>query len=156
GRVGCFSFYPGKNLGAYGEAGALVTNDLALADQARMLRDHAQRERYRHETLGYNYRMDGFQGAVLNVKPPHLDAWNERRRLHARRYRERLRAVPGIALPCDRPDQEGVHHLYVIRVSQRDRVAMKLRAQGIQTGLHYPIPVHLQPAYRHLGLGEGS
>jgi dTDP-4-amino-4,6-dideoxygalactose transaminase len=155
GQVGCFSFYPGKNLGAYGEAGALVTNDQALASQARMLRDHAQRERYHHETVGYNYRMDGFQGAVLNVKLPDLDTWNDRRRGHARRYRERLRAVPGITLPAAGADRESVSHLYVIQVNQRDRVAAKLRAQGVETGLHYPVPVHLQPAYRHLGLSEG-
>jgi dTDP-4-amino-4,6-dideoxygalactose transaminase len=156
GRVGCFSFYPGKNLGAYGEAGALVTNDPSLADQARMLRDHAQRERYRHETIGYNYRMDGVQGAVLSVKLPHLDAWNARRQKHALRYYELLLDVPAIGLPVIGPDRESVYHLFVIELDDRDRVAASLRERGIQTGLHYPIPVHLQPAYRKLGLKKGS
>jgi dTDP-4-amino-4,6-dideoxygalactose transaminase len=156
GAVGCFSFYPGKNLGAYGEAGALVTNDPAIADQARTLRDHAQRERYRHEAIGYNYRMDAFQGAVLGVKLPHLDDWNDRRRRHALHYYERLQAVPEIGLPVIRTDRESVHHLFVIEVEERDGLARRLAAHGVQTGLHYPIPVHLQPAYRDLGLGKDS
>ena len=156
GEIGCFSFYPGKNLGAYGEAGGLVTNDAAIADQARTLRDHAQRERYRHEGIGYNYRMDALQGAVLGVKLPHLDEWNERRRRHALHYYQRLQAVPDIGLPVVRTDRESVHHLFVIEVEERDGLARRLAAHGVQTGLHYPIPVHLQPAYRDLGLGEGS
>jgi dTDP-4-amino-4,6-dideoxygalactose transaminase len=121
-----------------------------------MLRDHAQRERYRHETIGYNYRMDGVQGAVLGVKLPHLDAWNARRQKHALRYYELLLDVPAIGLPVIGPDRESVYHLFVIEVDDRDRVAASMRERGIQTGLHYPIPVHLQPAYRKLGLKKGS
>jgi dTDP-4-amino-4,6-dideoxygalactose transaminase len=156
GRIGCFSFYPGKNLGAYGEAGALVTNDPSLADQARMLRDHAQRERYRHETVGYNYRMDALQAVVLNARLPRLDTWNAQRQRHALCYYERLQDVPGLALPAVDPNRDSVHHLFVIELDDRDRVAGFLRARGIQTGLHYPVPVHLQPAYRSLGLGPGA
>ncbi len=156
GHIGCFSFYPGKNLGAYGEAGAVVTDDPALADQARMLRDHAQRERYHHETVGYNYRMDALQAVVLNAKLPHLDAWNAQRQRHALHYYERLQDVPRLTLPVVGPNRDSVHHLFVVELDDRDRVADLLRARGIQTGLHYPVPVHLQPAYRSLGLFPGS
>jgi dTDP-4-amino-4,6-dideoxygalactose transaminase len=156
GRIGCFSFYPGKNLGAYGEAGALATNDPSLADQARMLRDHAQRERYHHETVGYNYRMDALQAVVLNAKLPHLDGWNAQRQRHALCYYERLQDVPRLTLPVVGPNRDSVHHLFVVELDDRDRVADLLRARGIQTGLHYPVPVHLQPAYHSLGLGPGS
>jgi dTDP-4-amino-4,6-dideoxygalactose transaminase len=156
GRAGCFSFYPAKNLGAFGEGGALVTNDAELAQGARMLRNHAQMEKYRHECIGFNYRMDAFQGAVLGIKLARLDGWNERRRAHAARYRERLEGVPALGLPAALTDRESVCHLFVVEVDGRDWVARQLQAAGIETGLHYPIPVHLQPAYRHLGLGPGS
>ena len=156
GRAACFSFYPGKNLGAYGEGGALVTADADLARRARMLRDHAQKVRYHHEAVGFNYRMDAMQGAVLGVKLPHLDGWNARRREVARRYRELLADCDGVTLPREFPDRESVYHLFAIETDDRDALAGQLREAGVQTGLHYPIPVHLQPAYAHLGLGEGS
>ena len=155
GRIGCFSFYPGKNLGGYGEGGALVTNDPAIAEKARMLRDHAQPERYRHETLGYNYRMDGFQGAVLDVKLRRLDEWNAARRRHASSYRRRLADIPSLTLPPIVAETESAWHLFVIESDRRDLLRRRLSERHIDTGLHYPIPVHLQPAYAHLGLKPG-
>ena len=156
GRIGCFSFDPGKNLGAYGEGGALVTNDAELADQARALRDHGQRQKHRHEMIGYNYRMSGFQGAVLDIKLKYLDQWNAARRAHARRYVERLTGLPQIGLPLMDDELESVFHLFVVEVDDRDRLAARLKTEGIDTGLHYPVPVHLQPAYADLGLRPGS
>jgi dTDP-4-amino-4,6-dideoxygalactose transaminase len=156
GAAGCFSFYPGKNLGAYGEGGALVTNDRDLAAQARVLRDHGQRQRYHHETVGYNYRMDALQGAVLSVKLPHLDGWNRSRRGHAAHYRELLSGTNRLVLPELAGDREHVFHLFVVEVDQRDQIARELNQAGIQTGLHYPVPVHLQPAYQNLRLSRGS
>lgn len=149
GLAGCFSFYPGKNLGAYGEAGAVVTNDDAVATRLRALRDHAQSTRYHHEEIGFNYRMDAFQGAVLNVKMKHTERWTEQRRLLAARYSELLESVP-VERPEEECDRRHVWHLYVIRHPQRDRICEQLKARGIGVGLHYPIPVHLQNAYRHL------
>lgn len=156
GRVGCFSFYPGKNLGAYGEGGALVTNDPALADKAGALRDHGQRQKHRHETIGYNYRMSGFQGAVLGIKLKYLDQWNANRRAHAAQYVERLAGMPQMGLPLIDDELESVFHLFVVEVNERERVAAQLKSAGVDTALHYPVPVHLQPAYRHLGLQAGS
>jgi dTDP-4-amino-4,6-dideoxygalactose transaminase len=156
GRIGCFSFYPGKNLGAYGEGGALVTNDPALAEFARSLRDHGQRQKCHHETIGYNYRMSGFQGAILNIKLKYLDAWNAARRDHARRYVQRLAGLPNVSLPPLNNERESVFHLFVAELAQRDAIAGQLKSDGVQTGLHYPIPVHLQPAYSSLNLPPGS
>jgi dTDP-4-amino-4,6-dideoxygalactose transaminase len=155
GRLGCFSFYPGKNLGAYGEGGALVTNDAELADKARALRDHGQRRKHCHELIGYNYRMSAFQGAVLGVKLNYLDRWNAARQALARRYLERLTDLPQIGLPLIDQDRESVFHLFVVELDHRDRIAARLKTEGIDTGLHYPVPVHLQPAYRNLGLPPG-
>ena len=155
GCIGCFSFYPGKNLGAYGEGGALVTDDEAIAARARALRDHGQGARYQHETLGYNYRMDAFQGAVLRTKLKHLDEWNGARRRHAQTYRECLAHCEAITLPGEPQTCHGVYHLFVVEVDGRDDVAAELNRAGVATGLHYPVPVHLQPAYAHLGLGGG-
>jgi dTDP-4-amino-4,6-dideoxygalactose transaminase len=156
GAAGCFSFYPGKNLGAYGEGGALVTNNPALADEARVLRDHGQRKRYHHESIGYNYRMDALQGAVLSAKLPSLDGWNESRRRHASRYLELLAEFGGLTLPKTPDDRESVFHLFVVELAERDRAVQQLNRARVQTGLHYPVPVHLQPAYNGLGLGAGS
>jgi len=156
GDMGCFSFYPGKNLGAYGEAGAVVTNDAGLAQKLRMLRDHGQPEKYRHQIIGYNYRMDGIQGAVLDVKLKHLDKWNEARRAAAAEYDQQLKDVPEVALPAVADWAEPVFHLYVIQHSKRDRLQRALREKGIQTGLHYPIPVHRQQALEHLNLEDVS
>lgn len=155
GFAGCFSFYPGKNLGALGEGGAIITNDAAAAARMRALRDHAQGERYHHDELGFNYRMDAFQGAVLGVKLGYLESWLEGRRLAARRYGELLAELP-IELPVERPDNRHVWHLYVVLHPERDRLQKELAAEGISTGLHYPIPVHLQEAYAHLGHRDGE
>jgi dTDP-4-amino-4,6-dideoxygalactose transaminase len=150
GRVGCFSFYPGKNLGAYGEGGAVTTNDDGIVERIRMLRDHAQSARYRHEEIGFNYRMDGLQGAVLNVKLPQLDRWNGARREVAGRYRALLQDTP-LLLPTEAEGRRSAWHLYVVRHPERDRLQQALAEAGVGSGLHYPIPVHLQPAYAHLG-----
>jgi dTDP-4-amino-4,6-dideoxygalactose transaminase len=155
GRVGCFSFYPSKNLGAYGEAGAITTNDDAIATRVRALRDHAQSERYRHGELGFNYRMDGMQGAVLSVKLRYLECWNAIRRQVAMRYRALLGDTP-LALPDEAEGRHHVWHLYVVRHAKRDRLQQVLTAAGIGSGLHYPIPVHLQPPYAYLGHRVGD
>jgi dTDP-4-amino-4,6-dideoxygalactose transaminase len=155
GRIGCFSFYPGKNLGAYGEGGAITTNDDAIAARVRTLRDHGQSGRYRHEELGFNYRMDGIQGAVLSVKLRHLECWNARRHQVAMRYRGLLGDTL-LVLPDEMEGRRHVWHLYVVRHEERDRLQQALAAAGVATGLHYPIPVHLQPAYAHLGYRVGE
>ena len=155
GLAGAFSFYPGKNLGAYGEGGALTTNDDRVAEQARMLRDHGQSRRYYHDVVGYNYRMDGFQGAVLRVKLRHLDEWTARRVAIAKRYRELL-ADADVVIPEDSPENESVYHLFVVYVRDRDKTRADLETRGVQTAIHYPVPVHLQKAYENLGHKAGS
>jgi len=155
GRAGCFSFYPGKNLGAYGEGGAIATNDHELATRLRRLRDHGQTERYHHAEVGYNARLEGIQGAVLGVKLQHLDRWNRARRAHAAVYEEEL-AVAGVTIPFEAESCESVYHLFVVRSERRDALREHLGALGVQTGLHYPIPVHLQDAYAALGHHEGD
>lgn len=159
GRAGCFSFYPGKNLGAYGEGGAVVTNDADVARRVRLLRDHGSEQKYRHEIVGYNFRLEGIQGAVLNVKLRHLDRWNELRREHAARYRELLAPhadAGSLVLQSEMPYAESVYHLFVIQADARDALQRFLSAAGVQTGIHYPVPVHLQPAYASLGHKEGD
>lgn len=155
GLCGCFSFYPGKNLGACGEGGAVVTNDDAIAARLRALRDHAQGQRYHHDEIGFNYRMDAFQGAVLQIKLKYLERWTAARCRVAERYSELLAGLP-IQLPAQASGRRHVWHLYVTLLAARDRVRQKLEARGIHTGLHYPIPLHLQKAYRHLGYQEGD
>lgn len=155
GDVAAFSFYPGKNLGAYGDGGAIVTSDAALADRLRLLRDFGQRKKYEHLIKGGNCRLDSIQAAVLDVKLRHLDAWNGARRRHAAAYDARLSKI-GIKPPACVAEEAHVYHLYVIEVEQRDRVAALLRERGIATGIHYPIPIHLQAAYAELGLGRGA
>jgi len=155
GDVGCFSFYPGKNLGAYGEGGAVVTNDERLAHRVRLLRDHGSEKKYRHEIVGYNFRLEGIQGAVLNVKLRHLDRWNELRRQHAARYTELLKGT-NLTLPLEMDYARHVYHVYVIQTEARDDLQRKLADAGIQTGIHYPIPIHLQPAYSSLGHKQGD
>jgi dTDP-4-amino-4,6-dideoxygalactose transaminase len=152
GDLACFSFYPGKNLGAWGEAGAVVTSNPALNARLRQLRDHGQPQRYVHQRLGFNYRMDGIQGAVLNVKLRYLDAWNAQRRELARLYGSRLGAIDALKLPGEAEGAESVWHLYVIQDDERDRLRQKLEAEGIQTGLHYPVPVHRQQALQGYGV----
>jgi dTDP-4-amino-4,6-dideoxygalactose transaminase len=155
GNAGCFSFYPAKNLGAYGDGGAIVTNDAALADRLRLARDFGQRKKYEHLIKGGNCRLDSIQAAVLDVKLPHLDEWNAARRRHAAAYDARLSEI-GIATPVRHSEEGHVFHLYVIEVEHRDRVAAALRERGIQIGIHYPIPIHLQSAYTELGLTRGA
>jgi dTDP-4-amino-4,6-dideoxygalactose transaminase len=155
GQLGCFSFYPGKNLGAYGEGGAIVTNDPELAQKLRLLRAWGEEVRYEHKYRGFNYRMDGVQGAILGVKLRHLEAWTEARRRNAGEYARRL-ADTSAKLPGERRDVRHVYHLYVVRVQQRDAWRERLTEAGVQTGVHYPIPVHLQPAYRDLGYAAGD
>ncbi|WP_422925457.1 DegT/DnrJ/EryC1/StrS family aminotransferase [Singulisphaera sp. PoT] len=150
GHCGCFSFYPGKNLGAYGEAGAIVTNDEKVADRLRALRDHAQGRRYYHNEVGFNYRMDAFQGAILGVKLKSLKAWTEARRRLAARYIEHLGGLP-LGLPGEAVGRRSAWHLFVVLHPRRDALRRELETRGIQTGLHYPVPVHLQDAYRSLG-----
>jgi dTDP-4-amino-4,6-dideoxygalactose transaminase len=155
GRIACFSFYPSKNLGAYGEGGALVTNDPSLAQRARSLRDHAQSQKYLHDELGYNYRMDSFQGAVLSIKLRYLDEWNTARTYCARHYTKLLQDS-SYKLPAHISDSECVWHCYVIESPERDRVRAALQDVGIQSAIHYPVPVHLQKAYAHLGYRSGD
>ena len=156
GHAGCFSFYPGKNLGAWGEAGAVVTNDRALAEKIRILRDHGQETRYHHTCIGWNARMDGIQAAVLRVKLKGLDRGNAARRAHARRYKELLADLDVLTLPLAAEYGVHIYHLYVVRVPERDRILQALARRGIACGIHYPTPVHRQDAYRSLGLGPGS
>jgi len=156
GTVACFSFYPGKNLGALGDAGALTTRDTQLAERLRLLRDHGQPRKYTYERVGFNSRLDGLQAAVLRVKLPHLDAWNVRRRALATLYRRALSGVPGITVPEPATDREHVYHLFVIRCTNRDALHRALGDQGIGAAIHYPIPLHLQPAFGFLGHRSGD
>ena len=154
-QVGCFSFYPGKNLGAYGEAGAVVTDDAQIARRLRLLRDHGSERKYHHEIIGYNFRLEGIQGAVLSVKLRHLDRWNDLRRAHAARYNELLKATP-LILPREMEYARHIYHLYVVQTEARDSLQRSLAEAGVQTGIHYPIPVHLQPAYSSLSYKAGD
>jgi dTDP-4-amino-4,6-dideoxygalactose transaminase len=156
GDAGCFSFYPGKNLGAYGEAGAVVTSNEELDGKIRMLRDHGQAKKYHHTLIGWNARMDGIQGAVLSVKLRHLPAWNESRRRNARIYDELLGGVTGVAAPKEAGYAKHVYHIYAIRVADRDRMIAALAEKDIHCGIHYPIPVHRLDAYKSLNLGKGT
>lgn len=158
GRIGCFSFYPGKNLGAFGEAGAIVTNDNAIAARIRRLRDHAQDGRHHHVEIGYNARMEGVQGAVLGAKLPYLDQWNDARRHHASRLNELLADLPGLQLPTAQDPAAHVWHLYVVLLDGADRatLAKGLAERDIATAIHYPTLVPNQPAYAHLGYRRGQ
>jgi dTDP-4-amino-4,6-dideoxygalactose transaminase len=147
GQAACFSFYPSKNLGAYGEAGALVTNDGQLAEMARILRDHGSEAKYQHSIIGLNGRMEAIQGAVLRVKLPHLESWNARRRQLAQRYDQLLAGVRDCRPIGADSTVQSAYHLYVVRVPRRDAVRAALAEMGIGTQIHYPIPVHRQPAY---------
>ncbi len=154
-HAAAFSFYPSKNLGAYGEGGALVTNDDRVAQFARAARHHGQTARYIHEFVGYNYRMDGFQGAVLRVKLKHLESWMTRRQEIAREYR-RLLSGAHLQMPHDDPRDECAYHLFVVYVDHRDAVRTQLEAMGVETAVHYPRPLHLQRAYAALGYPRGT
>ncbi len=156
GDAGCFSFYPGKNLGAFGEAGAVVTNNFLLQEKIRMLRDHGQVRKYHHKMVGWNCRMDGIQAAALGVKLPHLEGGNELRRAHALQYDQAFENVGDIVTPFTAPSSQHVYHIYAIRTQERNEVMRLLEEKGIGCGVHYPIPVHLQEAYRGLGYGKGA
>lgn len=155
GDIGCFSFYPGKNLGAYGEGGMAVTNNPEYDRKMRMLRDWGQESRYHHVLKGYNYRMDGIQGAILRVKMQYIEAWTEARIACAANYHQLL-AESGLVLPIAQSHNRHVYHVYALRSPQRDELQQSLQAQEIQTGIHYPIPVHLQPSYADLGYKLGD
>jgi len=156
GTAAAFSFYPGKNMGACGDAGAVTTNDADLATKVRMLRDHGQAKKYYHDMEGYNGRCDALQAAALRVKLKHLPAWNEARRKNAKRYFDLLQDTDGIVLPKIDENSLHVFHLFVIQVEKRDIMQEALGKMEISTGLHYPVPLHLQKAYEHMGLPVGS
>jgi dTDP-4-amino-4,6-dideoxygalactose transaminase len=155
GNSAAFSFYPSKNLGAAGDGGIVVTDDDLVAKRLRMLRNYGETRKHRSEIVGFNRRLDTLQAAVLRVKLPYLDGWNEARRRHAARYDELLADSP-VVRPSAGPRVEHVWHLYVVRVPDRDQVRERLAAQGIETGVHYPVPIHLQPAFRDLGYRAGD
>ena len=156
GRAGCFSFYPGKNLGAFGEAGALVTNDENLAKRIRTLRDHGQNQKYHHTAIGWNCRMDGIQAAVLSIKLKYLDKCNALRRQHAATYNEAFATLEDLIIPIAADYAEHVYHVYAVRVQEREHAIWLLGKKGIQTGIHYPVPIHRQKAYQFLGYEIGS
>ncbi|MGO8548081.1 DegT/DnrJ/EryC1/StrS family aminotransferase [Rhizobium ruizarguesonis] len=156
GTSGCFSFYPGKNLGACGEGGIVVTNSDDQAKTMRMLRDWGQEQRYHHLLKGFNYRMDAIQGAILRIKLRHLEGWTEARRAHGRRYSLLLGGSANLRTPVEITDRRHVYHVYAIRSRDRDQLQRVLSEEGIQSGLHYPIPVHLQKAHADLGYKAGD
>ncbi len=156
GIAGCFSFYPGKNLGACGEGGAVTTNDAALARRIEMWRDHGSTKKYEHAFPGLNLRMEGLQGGILSVKLKYLDRWNSQRREAAAQYAEILADSTGITLPTEMADCHHVYHLYVIQADNREQLREQLTSAGIESGLHYPIPLHLQEAYRCLNYQRGD
>jgi len=156
GTLGAFSFYPGKNLGACGEGGAVTGPEGPQLETVRRIREHGQSSKYVHETEGYNGRLHAIQAAFLRIKLPHLDRWNAGRRRAAAWYREALDDIAEIRLPVEAPGSVPVYHLFVIRAQRRDALQEHLASRGIGTGLHYPVPLHLQRAYQHLGLGRGA
>lgn len=151
-----FSFYPGKNLGAYGEGGAVMTDDADLASKFKMMRDHGTNTKYYHDIEGHNYRMEGIQGAVLGVKMRYINKWTDARRRHASTYTKLLNTVDGIVTPQEMAYAKHVYHLYVIRVKNRDQLQKHLDSKGIATGLHYPVPLHLQKVFKDLGYRKGD
>ena len=158
GDSACFSFYPSKNLGCYGDGGAVVTNDPQIAERVAKLRNHGRLSKYQHDELGYGHRLDGIQAAILGAKLPHLDDWNAKRRDRAARYSEMLAELP-LTTPYTMPETEPVYHCYTICLDEgidRDAVVQQLKNSGIGVGVHYPITLHLQPAYDFLGLPAGS
>jgi len=156
GDLGCFSFYPGKNLGAYGEAGGVVTNRKDLADKIRMIRDHGQAKKYYHEVVGWNARMDGIQAAVLSAKLKHIEKWTEMRRQNAMLYNDLLKDVEDVIIPTEMAGARHVYHLYVLRMAERESLIDYLKEREIHCGIHYPVPLHLQQAYRFLGYNIGD
>jgi dTDP-4-amino-4,6-dideoxygalactose transaminase len=156
GTIGCFSFYPGKNLGAYGEGGAVVTQNEEIANKIRMIRDHGQAKKYYHDMEGYNGRLDAIQAGVLRIKLKRLGGWNESRRQNAQYYNELLSPIKGVTVPQEADGCRHVYHLYVILVDDRGGLQKYLNDKGVGTGLHYPVPLHLQKAYSNHGYKEGD
>tara|TARA_B100000676_G_scaffold263301_1_gene274940 strand:- start:1003 stop:2148 length:1146 start_codon:yes stop_codon:yes gene_type:complete len=156
GHAACFSFYPGKNLGAWGDGGAVFSRDADLITRIRKRANHGRATKYTHDFIGTNSRLDGLQAAVLRVKLRHLEDWNEKRRRVAATYDRLLRDLNSVTLPITDPSAEHVYHLYVIQLDNRDRILKALSAQGIGAGVHYPVPVHMQPAYAHLGIAADT
>lgn len=156
GRIGCFSFYPTKNLGSYGDGGAITTNDPDLAEKIKLLRNSGQKIKYNSIIKGYNCRLDSLQAAILNVKLKYLDKWNEQRRKNAKLYNELLEKDNNTITPYERNEVKHVYHLYVIRTKMRDKLMENLKLKGISTRVYYPIPIHLQQAYKDLGYSKGS
>lgn len=163
--IASFSFYPGKNLGAYGEGGAVTTNNDELAKKIKLIREHGQSQKYYHDTYGHNYRMEGIQGAVLGVKLKYLQKWTDERRRVAAKYKELLGNVEQLSIPIEMPNVKHVYHLYVVRINgknlaereeTRNRLQLFLSDNGISTGLHYPVPLHLQKCFSHLGYKKGD
>ncbi len=156
GQATGFSFYPGKNLGAYGEAGAVLTEDAQLAEKMRRIRDHGSEQKYTHVIAGHNYRLEALQGAILSVKLKHLEAWTQMRRKHAAQYDKLLAGIPELSLPNVREGAGHVYHLYVIQANKRDELRTFLEEREISSGMHYPIPLHIQPCFKNLGYKEGA
>ena len=156
GDLGCFSFYPGKNLGAYGEAGGVVTNSDELSDKIKMIRDHGQSKKYHHAMIGWNGRMDGIQGAILSVKLKYLAGWNDARRKNAQFYTSLLSTIDGVTPPREMDYARHIYHVYAVKARNRDPLMAALAEQGISCGIHYPVPIHLQNAYKYMGAGKGS
>jgi dTDP-4-amino-4,6-dideoxygalactose transaminase len=154
GDVATFSFFPAKNLGCFGDGGCVVTNDGSIAEKVRILVDHGRKSKYIHSIEGYNYRLDALQAAILNAKLPHLPRWTDLRRAHASFYNETLSA--SVEKPVEGENAKHVYYMYVIRTTERDELMQYLKAKGIQCGVHYPVPLHVQPAYAHLGLTRGN
>jgi dTDP-4-amino-4,6-dideoxygalactose transaminase len=156
GKLACFSFYPGKNLGAYGDGGMVTTSDPTVVERIRRVRNYGERRKYEHVVKGINSRLDGLQSAFLSVKLRHLPAWNEARHRHAEAYSSELAGVGDLRFQQRAPDSTHIYHLFVVETGRRDALREHLTERGIQTGIHYPTPVHLQEAYRELGLGPGA
>jgi dTDP-4-amino-4,6-dideoxygalactose transaminase len=156
GTIAAFSFYPGKNLGALGDGGAVTTADADMAETARVLRNHGEKTKSNHTVVGYCFRLDNLQAAFLQIKLPHLSDWCRARRAAAKRYDQLLAEVGGVTPITERPDVEAVYHLYVVQVDDRDGVKARLGEAGVDTGIHYPVPIHLQPAYASLGYKQGD
>jgi len=156
GHIASWSFYPGKNLGAWGEAGAITTNNEGMYLKARKMRDHGSDRKYYHDLIGYNYRMSEIQAAVINVKMKYIEEWTEKRRKNAELYNQLLAKIDQVITPTELSHVKHVYHLYVIRVKKREELQQFLKENGIQTGLHYPIPLHLTQAYAHLDYRKGD
>ncbi len=156
GDAGVYSFFPSKNLGGFGDGGAVIARDPELLKRVRMYSNHGREDKYRHDFEGTNSRLDTLQAALLRVNLPHLSAWNAARRVIADQYRQRLGRLPWLTLPVERPGAQHIHHVYVVRTQQRDALAAHLHELGVHSGLHYPIALHRQPAYARLNLGPGS